>query len=237
MKRTLISCILLAGFSIFCLSQESEVRFHHFGVDEGLSHSLVLTIEEDSLGFLWFGTQDGLNRFNGYQFRTYFKGETKRDPSDSWIRSLFIDSYQQMWIWYNGTGLDRYDPYTETFHTYYADAEPGSISSASYTPDDIMISSDFYEDMAGNLWIGTEKGLNRYIRETDSFVSYRCDKNNPSTLSDDHIVAITGDSKGNLWIGTTNGLNRLDPVTGKVRRFMDKEGSPYHLNDYMIRAV
>jgi ligand-binding sensor domain-containing protein len=236
MMRKILSFLFLAGISMHIAGQKSDVRFHHIGVDEGLSHSLVFSIGEDTLGFIWFGTQDGLNRYDGYQFKTYFKGETIRDPSDSWISSLYIDSHQQMWIRYSGSGLDRYDPVRETFHAYRADSLKGSISSTASISGENRISSGFYEDRSGKLWIGTDKGLNRYLRESDSFITYRSYEHDEGTLSSDQIVSITGDRNGYLWIGTTDGLNRMDPETGEVTRFMAREGSDFHLNNNIINV-
>src|SRR5512143_3649178 len=96
-------------------------RFDHIGIAQGLSQSSVRVIFQDSLGFLWFGTEDGLNRFDGYAFKTY-----KPDPdvtsslSDRWISSMIEDQDGYLWIATAG-GLNRYDPHTEQFVHYLHD--------------------------------------------------------------------------------------------------------------------
>jgi signal transduction histidine kinase/ligand-binding sensor domain-containing protein len=199
--------------------QNPEIRFHNLGIREGLSHSLVYSMAEDSLGFLWFGTQDGLDRYDGYEFKTYFKGSGNRHPSDSWVQDLYIDSHDQLWIWYQGSGFERFDPHTETFYPYRPDSlDPGSISSNTYPSGQTLRYSVFYEDREGTLWIGTNRGLNRYDRGKDIFHSIRHDPDDPGSLSDDRIISITGDGEGNLWIATYHGLNRFNPSTGKIDR-------------------
>ncbi len=218
--------------------QRSEIRFHHLGVDDGLSHSLLSSVEEDSLGFLWFGTQDGLNRFDGYEFRTYFKGASLRTPSDSWIKGLYMDGHNQLWIWYNGSGLERYDPVSETFRRYHADPDvPGSISSEISTSGNNIVYDDFFEDSDGDLWIGTEQGLNRYHREDDTFEVFLYDPAVPGSLTHNQISSITEDDRGSLWIGTPAGLNRLDRRTGMVQRFLEKSASGEHLSSHIISRL
>ena len=218
-------------------AQQSEIRFHHIGNREGLSHSLVLSIVEDSLGFIWIGTQDGLNRYDGYGFRTYYKGDSHRSPSDSWVSDLYIDNSNQLWITYSGVGLDRFDPLTETFYTYLPDSlSEGSISSNLFSPGQTSLSRSFFEDSDGHLWIGTANGLNLYHRSEDTFTIFRHDPEDPHSLSDNRIVHLFEDAGGFLWVGTVNGLNRMDRSTGWVKRYAAVAGSDRHLNDGEISA-
>ncbi len=228
---------MVAVFQAFLLGQPAEFRFHHLGIDDGLSHSLVPTMAEDSLGFLWFGTQDGLNRYNGYEFKTYFQGPNSRTPSDSWINHLFIDRYHQLWIWYSGRGLERYNPVTETFHSYRADGLPGSISSTSRTLTSFVASRFMFEDSKGRLWFGTDRGLHLYRRKEDSFRVWRHDPDDPESLSSDEVVTITEDRQGYLWIGTRSGLNRMDPETGNVVRCDYEGGRDVPLNNNSTSVI
>jgi ligand-binding sensor domain-containing protein len=236
MRRSFILAItVVLGWSLPADGQHSEIRFHHIGNEEGLSHSLVGSIAEDSLGFLWFGTQDGLNRFDGYSFKNYYKGQSNRNPSDSWVSDLYLDGSNQLWINYAGAGIERFDPYTETFHPYLPDPlAQGSISSNSLVSGSPGMSLSYFEDSDGILWIGTVNGLNRYHRESDSFTVYRHDPEDQGSLSDNRIVTVFEDRDGFLWVGTENGLNRMDRSTGTVRRCRTGLNGDIHLNDHKI---
>ncbi len=215
--------------------QFSEIRFQHFGVEDGLSHSLVADMSEDSLGFLWFGTQDGLSRFDGYSFKNYYKGNSSRSPSDSWIKGLYHDRFNQLWITYSGLGLERFDPYLETFHQYIPDTLlPGSISCNSFISETMALTRSFFEDSDGGLWIGTEKGLNLYNRKEDTFTVYVHDPDDPKTLSDNRIVTLFEDLEGFLWVGTRQGLNRMDRSTGEVKRCSSGLGGGQKLSGMSI---
>src|SRR5829696_8111255 len=106
------------------------LRFEHISIEQGLSQSSVRVIFQDSRGFLWFGTEDGLNRYDGYTFKIY-----KPDPdvpnslSDRWITSIVEDKNGYLWIGTRLGGLNRYDPRTEQFaHFMHEDTNPLSIS-------------------------------------------------------------------------------------------------------------
>ena len=236
MRRVKFQIILfLAGISFLVNAQNPNIRFHRIGLKDGLSHSLVSGFVEDELGFLWFGTQEGLNRYDGYEFKVYHAGKTNRSPSKNWISDMYRDHYGQIWIFYQGIGLDRFDPFRETFHTYNPDSRtPGSISSNRYPDEGNYNYSVFFEDADSNLWIGTERGVNKYIRNDDRFENYLHDPTDAGSLSDDHIITITGDHENKLWIGTDNGLNRLDPLTGISTRFISDPTNPNSLTDSSI---
>ena len=236
-KFQFILCLL--GTQVTLMAQDPYLRFHRIGLEDGLSHSIVSSIVEDDLGFLWFGTQDGLNRYDGYEFKVYYAGPSNKSPSNSWIRDMYRDQFDQIWLYYEGSGIERFDPIRETFHPYKPDNTlPGSISSNVYPGSTENFNySLFYEDAERNLWIGTDKGINRYIREEDRFESFLHDPGDPNSLSDDRIIFITGDHENQLWIGTDNGLNRFDPHTGRSTRFLPDPANPNSLNDSTITDI
>jgi ligand-binding sensor domain-containing protein len=162
---------------------------------------------------MWFGTKDGLNRYDGYHFTIF-----RHDPYDSTpisgheIKVLYED--KAVYLWIGTTGLNRFDPRTETFVRYLHDpANPNNLSHN----DVLAIAEDTRLD--GTLWIGTAKGLNRLgpNREGD-FIRYLRDPDNPQSLSNDHVRALLVDRTGMLWVGTTNGLNTLP--TGSTNGFI-----------------
>jgi ligand-binding sensor domain-containing protein/signal transduction histidine kinase len=182
------------------------LRFDHISIEQGLSQSSVHIIFQDSRGFLWFGTQDGLNRYDGYTFKSY-----KPDPdspyslSDRWINSIVEDQEGYLWIATRLGGLNRYDPRTEQFvHFRHDDSNPVSIGS-----DRVNV---LYLDKKGNLWVGTPNGLDLFNRNTNTFTHYNYDPSRPEGITGKTITAIYEDSRGRFWVGTSaGGLNRFDP--------------------------
>ena len=135
----------------------SIVRFEHLSIEDGLSQNAGLDIFQDSRGYLWFGTQDGLNRYDGYSFKVY-----KHDPDDPGSIShnsiLKIEEDQDGFLWVGtwGGGLNRYDPSTESFTSYrHNPDDPSSISSDTVTT--------LKEDSQGNLWVGTLSGPTQWV--------------------------------------------------------------------------
>jgi ligand-binding sensor domain-containing protein/signal transduction histidine kinase len=212
---------------------ESTVKFEHLSRKEGLSHNTVGCITQDSLGFMWFCTADGLNRYDGYEFTVY-----RHDPDDPdslgegdllWVHE---DQEGMLWIFKYLGSLDRYDRKTGRFTRYdlFDPPEPGSASS-----DFVW---DFYEDSEGTLWVGTYRsGLQRYDREADQFVQYRHDPNDPQSLSDDRVYAIYEDGEGVLWIGTREGLNRFDWETGRFTHYRHDEDDPQSLGADIVQEI
>ena len=183
------------------------VEFEHITIDHGLSQNSVLSILQDSRGFMWFGTWDGLNKYDGYKFTVYLNDPD--DPfslSDNAVFSILEDSSGVLWIGTGNGGLNRFDRDSERFSHYYHDlTDSFSLSS------DIIIS--LYEDHAGSLWIGTSGGgLNRFDPLTERFISYQNDPLDPDSLSNNTVNVIFEDSQGILWVGTGGGgLNRFVP--------------------------
>ena len=184
------------------------LRFENLGLKEGLSQSTVLAILQDQFGFLWIGTEDGLNRYNGYSFRVF--RPDLNDPatiSDRWITSLYEDSQGYIWIGTRQGGINRYDPATGSFTYYLHDPiDPETISSNHVTA--------ILENTKGELWIGTNYGMNLLDRQTGKFERFNSDPDVPITISSNLITSLFEDSRGILWIGTEDGrLNRFNSST------------------------
>lgn len=179
------------------------LRFDHISIEQGLSQSSVKVIFQDHRGFLWFGTEDGLNRYDGYSFKIY-----KPDPdainslSDRWITSIVEDRDGYLWI-ATRLGLNRYDPHTETFiHFLHDDLNPASLID-----NHINI---LYLDKNDNLWIGTTSGLDLFDRGTGTFKHYVYSPSKQEGISGKSITALYEDSRGRFWVGTAaGGLNRF----------------------------
>jgi PAS domain S-box-containing protein len=177
-------------------AQQQHLQFKHLTTDNGLSQSWVRCIMQDKYGFIWFGTEDGLNRYDGYNFHIY-KNNTrdKYSISSSSIRTILEDSRGNLWI---GTrlGLNLYDRKNDRFIRYPRWAEQIIWSIA--------------EEKDNNLWIGTDDGLYRFDLKNDSVYIYSPGpvlRSDTSRLISGGITTIFIDSRNNIWIGSNNGLH------------------------------
>ncbi len=217
-----------------------RIRFEHLTNRDGLSQMSVQTILQDRQGFMWFGTEDGLNRYDGYELRV-FRPDAEKHESVSMgsISVLLEDSSGLLWIGTSGGGLDRFDPARESFRHYRHDPEqaatPGSLSH-----DDVRA---IHEDGSGALWIGTGGGgLDRFDPARDRFTHYRHDPNDPHSLSHDVVQTIHEDGSGVLWVGTQGGgLDRFDPARDRFVHYrhdpQTAAGDPGSLSHDDVRAL
>jgi len=215
----------------------SIIQFEHLNIEDGLSQNAGLAIFQDSRGYLWIGSQDGLNRYDGYSFKIF-----KHDPDDptsisqNSILAIAEDSDGMLWIGTWGGGLNRYNPSTETFTRYLND--PNDISSLS---DGSVIS--IKQDSKGSIWVATLGGLERYNPKTNGFDHFRNDPNNLHSLSSDAVSFIFEDSQGHLWIGTGAngvdgaGLNLFDPSTGNFTRYQHDASNPESISSNNIASI
>ena len=201
-------------------ARAATIRFAQLSVENGLSQASVQAIVQDRDGYVWIGTQEGLNRYDGYRFVTYT--HDARDPgslANNWIWALHLDSAGDLWVGTDG-GLDRVDPRTgrATHFRFTAD-------DASSQPSDVV--RDIAEDAAGFLWIGTNGGLVRLDPRT-GHMAWLAELAAHASLASDHVRALRADARGYIWIGTDGaGTERLDPATGRVERLAlaDARGS------------
>jgi len=212
-------------------AQANTTRFERVSVEDGLSQSVVLAILQDQQGFMWFATQDGLNRYDGYQFTVY-----KHDPDDptalsnNYVRTIYEDRSGELWV---GTrsGLDRLDRTTGTFIHYQHDpSDPHSLGGTEVVA--------VHEDRAGSLWIGIEDGgVSRLDRATNAFTHYRHDPDDPTTLAHDYVWTIYEDRSEELWVGTDGGLDRLDRTTGMFTHYDHDAADTHSLSDNRVRVI
>ena len=230
MKTNCTLLLVLCALTTF--GQASHIRFDHLGTADGLSQSNVKTILQDSRGFMWFGTRDGLNKYDGYKFTTY-----KHDPADNntvsndYIGQIVEDKDGNIWIGTMGGGLSKLSMSKNRFTHYKHDAKnPGSISSNMVTCLAL--------DKHGNIWVGTEDaGLCMYDPAANVFTRYH-PGNDGKSISDVLINSILEDSFGNLWIGTDNGgLNLLDRSTKTFTTFRNDPRKPASITHNSIRTI
>ncbi len=194
---------------------DKNVRFQRISLGDGLSQAAINTIMQDRRGFMWFGTQEGLNRYDGTNFIVF-----QHDPADPTslshdsVRAILEDPDGALWVGTDNGGLTRFDENTQTFtHFRYDPEDPNSLGS-----DRVRA---IHQDADGLLWIGTDGGgLSRFDPVTQSFTRYLPDPENPFSLSHEHVRDVLRDSAGRLWVGTDGGgLNLLEAGTRNFRRF------------------
>ena len=209
----------------------STVRFDRLSIEDGLSIDSIRCILQDQKGFLWIGTGNGLNRYDGYEFKVF--RHDPQDPqsiSESQITALHEDSNGVLWIGTKGGGLNRYNVKTGRFdHFRHHPSDPHSLSN------DIVRS--IHEDNQGILWFGTSDGLNRYDKDKQQFVRYQTAATNPSHVGHD-ITAITEDQQGVLWLGTfADGLRRFDAKNQRFVPYRQQTSDPYSLSHNSISTL
>ncbi len=239
------------------------LRFDTISIEQGLSQSSVRVVFQDSRGFLWFGTEDGLNRYDGYNFKVF-----KRDPenvnsiSDGWINAITEDQNGYLWIGTRLGGLNRYDPVTKRFTQYQHEKnDPTSLNDNHITS--LLVGQE------NQIWVGTMSGLNLFIPETESFRHIpsvvlpqpSVDGEYPGSpdtalptptaapivpeivtqgekLSGKIVSALFQDSTGRLWVGTLDGgLNRYDPSTGSFTYYHPVTDDPSSISDISITSI
>jgi ligand-binding sensor domain-containing protein len=237
-------CLLLTvALGFYPLNgQQERISFQRISLEEGLSQTIVEGILQDEMGFMWFTTRDGLNRYDGYDFKV-LKNEpgNSNSLSHNELTTVFEDRDGILWIGtYNG-GLNRYDPKTKKFTRFMHDPmDPASLSN--------NIVWRIYQDRSDILWIGTERGLNRLMPAEDlesgaAFIHYKNTPHDPSSLSHNSVRAICEDQFGNLWLGTDNGLDRMawKEEDGKRQpvfiHHRNDPGDPMSLSHNIVRCL
>jgi signal transduction histidine kinase/ligand-binding sensor domain-containing protein/DNA-binding response OmpR family regulator len=193
-----------------------DIQFVNLSVAGEPFHSAVRSIAQDRYGFMWFATNDGLYRYDGYNLKPYrHERGNPNSLSDDSVLVVYRDSAGILWVGTGFGGLDRLDPASETFTHYRHD--PGSRRSLS---DNAVYC--IYQDMGGALWAGTSVGLDRLDPASGTFTHYVHNPQDSGSLSGNLVFHIFEDRLGNLWAGTVGGgINRLDRRTGRFSRFQD----------------
>ncbi len=220
------------------LRKAGESNFIHFKFNPDDKSSLwgkaVLAITEDLNGTIWIGTEyGGLHKYNPVTNTfTHYTHDTNQPDSLSGdnVLSLLVDSSGTLWVG-TTTGLDVFDPDTETF----AHFKPSALRPEESISSSVITS--MIEDHHGNLWIGTyQGGINHYDRKLKKFTHYIHSPINPNSLTNNEVTDLVEDNRGNIWIGTPDGLDVLDPATGNFQHFTHNPNDPFSLtNNYIMR--
>ena len=228
-----VSVLILATAAASASAGEEKISFSHLSLEEGLSQSIIEQIVQDRTGFMWFATEDGLNRFDGYRFAVY-----RNVPSDpqslsyNELKALYEDRDGHLWVGIFASGLNRFDPATEKVVRYQHDHNrPGSLAA-----DTVRC---VLEDRTGRLWVGTEGGgLDLLDRSTGTFTHHQADPDDPGSISHNDVRTIFEDRDGILWIGTNGGgLNRFDPDRGVFSAYRHSADDPDSLSNDIVLTI
>ncbi|MBY0574419.1 MAG: GAF domain-containing protein [Undibacterium sp.] len=216
-----MSVVVQIGFA----SSLGSIKFDRIGPDEGLVQQSLTAIFQDRQGFMWFGTQAGLLKFDGYRSKTF--RSDPRDPTtliDNFVSAIYQHRDGGMWI---GTqsGLSFYDRDAGTFTNYLRTGAKLGLTG-NYKVFAII------SDGADGLWLATDYGLMHFDLKTHQFKDYRHQKDQADSLRDDLITDMVQDSGKRLWIGTPIGLDMFDPKEGKfTHKNIDIPGRPKSSQD------
>jgi PAS domain S-box-containing protein len=193
------------------------IRFTRLSTDEGLSQTKVTHVVQDDQGFMWFATQYGLNRYDGYNFKLFV--HDPRSPnslSGVYIRTLFKDRDGALWVGCDQF-LNKFNRATETFTRY-----------------PVPFVNHISQDRAGTLWLATVKGLYSLDPATGTIRQYANNPNDPSSLSI-NVKSSREDKEGRFWVVSVGHLEEFDRRTGKVTRRIPIPGAPMGFGFYEDR--
>jgi two-component system, sensor histidine kinase ChiS len=235
----------LAAFLLICVTllalaanvragvQAGPADFQYVGVEQGLSHARVACVVQDKIGFLWIGTAEGLNRYDGQEFRTYRHVDKDNNSlANDAIWDLCVDAEGFLWV-ATGAGLDRIDPKTnELKHYVHADNDPKSLG-------DNRLRTLALDRVGRTLWIGTMKGLDRLDLASEEFVHYPYGAATSSTLGTKPVTEIFEDGRGVLWLGMADGggLTSFEPRTGRFVHYRHDPKVADSLASDAVRAI
>ncbi|PKG85144.1 hypothetical protein CXF85_05930 [Colwellia sp. 75C3] len=226
LKFFLLSALL--PFSTF--AQDTSFRFKRLGLEDGLSQVSVNSIAQDANGFIWFATQDGLNKYDGYKITTY-----RHQPSDpnsiinNHIFAIFKDSRNNLWIGGYG-GLSKYEPKTDNFTHYNSPSLSNSNGKSAYI-------QALFEDSDGELWLSSNIGLYRFNIDTNTYTLYLPDPNTSNSLIHDEIKSIAEDAIGNIWIGTTIGVSKYNKSDNTFTNYQHSPNNPHSLSNNFVWKI
>ena len=211
--------LILLAYFLFDISSLGQyatplIKFNYFTNEDGLSDNFCDCIYEDSYGYIWIGTNDGLNKYDGYNFKIY-----KSIPDDSttlgssFIWKIYEDSHGIFWIGTYMGGIAIYDYKKDNFRRIYFKSE-GRISFESNRINDIVETKDY-------LWFATMNGLVRYNYNKNKFEWFFHDDLNNETISSDYTLSLLKSKGNNIWVGTSEfGLNYYDDNSKVFKKYL-----------------
>ncbi|GAA0711851.1 two-component regulator propeller domain-containing protein [Paraclostridium ghonii] len=201
----LINIVVFAYYSLDIYANKNNITFNDFNIEQGISQTTIEAIFQDSKGYVWLGTNDGLNKFNGYDFKVYNYEEDENSISNNFITDIDEDKYGNIWI-ATVDGVNKLNPKTGEFTNYLK--ENKLISGGNAT--EILMTKD------NKILVTTDDGLNIYDPKEDKFNRVLSGNNN---LSSQFMYCLDEDDKGNIWIGTKLGVSKISKDFKVINNF------------------
>lgn len=217
MKKYIILLLLLSN-SLINFAQNRHIEFDNLTINKGLSQSVVRSVYVDSTGIAWIGTDDGLNRYDGYDYEIFKNQEDNPfSLSNIGVRLIwFEDSYKNLWILTADGLLNKFNLKTKLTNNYGSEI-PDSIGFNQF------FKRKYIEDNQSNIWFCSRTGLFKYIRNKDTLIAYQTELGNENSIPTNNVFNFIIDKEKNLWIGTMNGISRYLPETDDFKNYIVSE--------------
>ena len=220
--------IILVNHS--ALAQVSNITFEHYSIDQGMFESNIITLIQDKTGYLWFGTWDGIEKYDGYNFTTYKQEPDNPNSINSpFVNTIYEDKERNLWI---GTprGLEKFNKTTGVFKHY----KPNPPNKETEWNNNVI---SICEDKFGILWVGTVDGLYNFDEKSEKFICIRNNDKNPESIGSNNINAILEDKAGSLWIGNSKGLDKFDIKTGTFIHYWYDPNNKNEWTNYWVNTL
>ncbi len=214
MKKNILSIIFLSVLSV-CQAQNTLVKLKNYTINDGLSQGSGRDLFIDSKGFLWIGTENGLNKFDGYNF-TVFKNKPGKSKtlSENWISKIIEDDKKNLWLATNNGDVNKLNLITEEIIRFNINKK----DNANKMQNDIRF---MFQDNNKNIWaLSMTRGLYKFNQKNNKYKNYRSNENDRNSISDNRVITFYEDKKTNLWFGTFNGINKYNHETKKFKRYI-----------------
>lgn len=222
MRKSIIFLFLIL-FHFCGFTQQKEYKFINFSSKNGLSSNSINAIIKDKNGFMWFGTEDGLNKFDGQNFKVYRHKETdKTSIGRGPVNDLIQDKNGQIWLATNFT-LSVYNLNLDSFINYDF-TNYGWITS-------------LYADHNGKIWVGTYSGLFLFDPKTQKTIAFRANPKDATQLNSNIINCIYEDTQNYIWVGTADGLHQYNPQNKQFNRYLHSNENPKSISRNYINCI
>jgi signal transduction histidine kinase/ligand-binding sensor domain-containing protein/CheY-like chemotaxis protein len=227
-----VICLLIGSAPVVAADTPSLV-LEHLTPSEGLPQGTVNATLQDSQGFVWIATEDGLVRYDGHELvrYAYSRSPGSNGLPGNFIRDIVEDAHHDLWIAIKDAGLARWNRATDDFTVYRHDPA-NAASLASDTTRTVLM------DARGRVWVGTyDAGIDVLDPASGRFEHLRHDPANPNSLSDNQVFTLALDRSGVLWVGTLAGLDRWQPERGAFLHFRHNPSDPHSLVGSQVTQI